>query len=87
MLARQARYAEATKHFEWLFQLEPDNNELLVWLANLSQRSGRSDKAQEYMARYAKSERERRRQHQVQSEMDDMFKKVFGGKTVPEEDL
>lgn len=87
MLARQARYAEATKHFEWLFQLEPDNNELLVWLANLSQRSGRSDKAQKYMARYAKSERERRRQHQVQSEMDDMLKKVFGGKTVPEEDL
>ena len=87
MLARQARYDEATKHFERLSQLESDNNELFVWLANLSQRTGHNDRAQEYMARYARAERERRRQHQVQRGMDDMFKKTFGRKTMPKKNF
>jgi tetratricopeptide (TPR) repeat protein len=87
MLARQGRYAEAMKHFERLTQLEPGNYELLVWLANLSQRTGRNEKAQQYLSRYAEVKREARRQDHVQQEMDDLLQKMFGEEKISKEGL
>jgi tetratricopeptide (TPR) repeat protein len=82
LLARQTRYTEATKYFERLAELEPHNDQVFIWLANLSRRTGRDEQAKDYISRSATIEREKWRQQQVQEEMDDLLKKMLEGETM-----
>lgn len=79
LLARQARYLEATAIFEELLELEPADELVYFCLANLHNRSGRRQRAEEFMDRYSTAVREKRIRRRAESDLRKVLESLGQG--------